>query len=276
MKQRSAMPSILYVTDLYYSAQGREYFKEDLYITSKLKEQFEVLICHPSHALSFVNKTDLLVFRNAGPVIYFQEEFNALKSSILQKGVLSFNSFDGKGDMLGKNYLLDLTHQKQPVIPTIEKLDDIELLGVTDQYVVKPRIGADSIGMKIMDRHQLKTEDLEGIIVQPFLDFEYEVSFFYLNDEFQYALYAPNKSKRWQLKIYKPDQSDLNFAETFIRWNNMKCGIQRVDACRMKSGELLLVEMEDLNPYLSIDLLPEVKREVFIQNFNNALLGMLN
>ena len=47
---------------------------------------------------------------------------------------------------------------------------------------------------------------------------------------------------------------DLKFARKFIEWNDIKYGIQRVDACRTKTGKLLLVELEDLNPFLSLQV----------------------
>lgn len=39
----------------------------------------------------------------------------------------------------------------------------------------------------------------------------------------------------------------------FRIWDDLNWGIQRVDACRSEQGELLLVELEDLNPYLSFE-----------------------
>ena len=48
-----------------------------------------------------------------------------------------------------------------------------------------------------------------------------------------------------------------------------------MDACRTQSGELLLVELEDLNPYLSVQELDDKTREQFINDlikaFNNIL-----
>ena len=37
-----------------------------------------------------------------------------------------------------------------------------------------------------------------------------------------------------------------------------------MDACRTPKGELLLVELEDLNPYLSLDLLDSTTRDAFV------------
>jgi hypothetical protein len=51
----------------------------------------------------------------------------------------------------------------------------------------------------------------------------------------------------------------------------MARGIVRVDACRMQDGSLLLVELEDLNPYLSLDLLTAEQRDSFVAGFIDAL-----
>ncbi len=55
-------------------------------------------------------------------------------------------------------------------------------------------------------------------------------------------------------------------------WNALGHGIQRVDACRAPDGGLLLVELEDLNPYLSLDRVSEEVREAFA----GALTGSLH
>ena len=65
------------------------------------------------------------------------------------------------------------------------------------------------------------------------------------------------------------------FAEKFITWNGIKNGIQRVDACRTKDGKLLLVELEDLNPYLSILEVDEKTREKFMNDLIKSLKNMI-
>lgn len=265
------MKTILYLTDLYYLAKGRNYFEEDLFITSRLKEHFNILIGNPQQAIPFINCADFIVFRNTGPVIYYQDYFNRYVEVVNKKNITTFNSLDGKADMKGKQYLLNLSRENYPVIPTVDNVEEINQLGITDRYIIKLKNGADSIGMKIMTKSELLDEKPGNILIQPFLDFEYEVSFYYLDNEFQYALYAPDKQKRWELKEYQPTAADLQFAEKFIKWNDMKRGISRVDACRVQDGSLLLVELEDLNPFLSLDLLSETKRESFISHFMAAL-----
>ncbi|APG61383.1 hypothetical protein [Christiangramia salexigens] len=265
------MKTILYLTDLYYKANGRKYYEEDLFITDRLRAHFNILIGHPQQAIRFLEHSDLVVFRNTGPVIGYQEYFQKFLEAVKDHEVKTFNSFDGKADIKGKQYLIDLTKNGFPVIPTINSAEAIDQLGHCDKYVLKLKNGADSIGMKILNKKDLLKSDLENKLIQPFIDFKYEVSFYYLNDEFQYALYAPDKAKRWELTEYEASEQDLDFAEKFISWNGIQQGITRVDACRQPDGSLLLVELEDLNPFLSIDLLNAEKREEFI----NALIHSL-
>lgn len=268
------MMKILYITDLYYVAKGRNYYEEDLFITSRLQQHFNIIITNPRQAVSFLDAVDALVFRNAGCVLDYEENYNELLQAVKERNLPTFNSFDGKGDQQGKQYLLDLQSLGYPVIPTVEKFEDVAILGNPEKYIVKLKNGADSVGMEMLSPQELHEAKPEGKLIQPFIDFRYEVSFYYLNDEFQYAMYAPNKARRWELTHYEPTRADLEFAQQFLQWNNMERGITRVDACRLQDESLLLVELEDLNPFLSLELLPEEKREQFIENFINALKKM--
>ncbi len=175
--------------------------------------------------------------------------------------------------MLGKQYLIELTDKKYPVIPTVDSADKLSQLPESEYYVLKPKDGADSIGLKFVKSGEI--ENSAPVLIQPAIDFVYEVSFYFINNKFEYAMYAPDKSKRWELKEYKATDEDMNFAEKFIAWNHLKKGIQRVDACRTKSGELLLVELEDLNPFLSLLNLDERKRKAFMIDFICALNSSL-
>lgn len=269
------MRTLLYLTDLYYVAKGRNYYEEDLFITSRLRKHFNVLIGNPQQAISFLDQADFLVFRNTGSILEYEDYFQDFLEAVKEKDILSFNSFDGKADIKGKQYLLDLAKLGYPVIPTIENLQNLPELEDHGKFVVKLKNGADSIGMELLTKEELLRCDLKGKLVQPWINFKYEVSFYFLNNQFQYAMYAPNKDKRWDLQEYEPTPGDLEFAEMFLSWNNMERGITRVDACRLQNDSLLLVELEDLNPFLSIELLNEEKREKFMGNFVSALKAMV-
>jgi len=268
--------SILYLTDFYYKANGRKYYDEDIYITSQLKDDFEILICHPLHSKNYEKLTDIVIFRNTGSVMYYKEYYDKFLERMNSNKTIVYNSMTGKGDIRGKQYLLDLTKEDYPVIPTIEKLTELELLPDSAKYIIKLKNGADSIGMKMVNHEELLRVNLKNYIVQPFIDFKYEVSFYFIDYTFQYALYAPDKNKRWVLEKYMPTDEDLIFANRFIEWNTISHGIQRVDACRLKSEKLLLIELEDLNPYLSLDVLDESVRIEFISSFKKSIRKIID
>ena len=271
------MKKLLYLTDLYYHAAGRKYREEDLIVTDYLRNYFDIALCHPRQSQGFEAAADLIVFRNTGSVILYQEDFNAFKRRVVENRLPIFNEFTGKGDMAGKQYLVDLTAAGYPVIPTVDRPEDLSKLPDWGRWAVKPKNGADSIGLKFLSGEELSKEDFpnRGTLIQPAVDFVYEVSFYFINDAFQYAMYAPDKARRWMLEPYAPTEEDLRFARKFIDWNDIRHGIQRIDACRTKEGALLLMELEDLNPYLSFECLSEEMQRQFLKNFTAALQEVL-
>lgn len=267
------MKSILYLTDFAYQAKGRRYCDEDIHTVSYLQERFNVATCHPACCEPFEDAADLIVFRNAGAVADFQGAYDDFRARVAQKGLRTFNEFTGKADMAGKQYLLDMTDAGMDVIPTVDDVAGIGMLPEVERYVVKPKGGADSIGLEFLRRDELLRRDFSGTqtLIQPAIDFEYEVSFYYLNGTFEYAMYAPDTKARWELVPYAATPADIAFAKEFVEWNPMRRGIQRVDACRTREGHLLLVELEDLNPYLSLERLDAASRDRFLAHFADAL-----
>ncbi|MDX8031241.1 hypothetical protein SK803_13520 [Lentzea sp. BCCO 10_0856] len=274
-------PSVLYVSDLAYPARGRRYCDEDIYLTSKLRGEFDLAVCHPQDAAALMSGFDTVVVRNSGPVIDYPEAYAHFREQAKATGQRVYNPLTGKADMAGKQYLIDLTEQGYPVIPTIDDLAHLDRLPRTDEYVVKPKAGADSHGLEFVARHNLadnardkapsKIRDDEDVLIQPRIDFRYEVSFYFVDDEFQYALNAPDPAHRWELALYDATTEDLEFARKFIDWNGLGHGVQRVDGCRTQGGELLLVELEDLNPYLSLDRTTDRIREDFVRAMSSSI-----
>ncbi|MGW2471305.1 hypothetical protein [Streptomyces bauhiniae] len=269
----SARPRLLYVTDLAYPARGRRYGDEDVFLTSRLRDHFDLALCHPMDAAALMDGFDAVVVRNSGPVLGYHAEYEAFRARALETGTLVYNPLTGKADMAGKGYLLDLTVAGLPVIPTVDRAEDLHRLPAADRYVVKPTYGADSLGLRTVPASRVAEAPVAdgSVLVQPHIDFVHEMSFYFVDDDFQYALYAPDPRDRWELKPYRATAADLEFARGFIDWNALGHGIQRVDACRTLDGELLLVELEDLNPYLSLDVLPEEEQEAFVGTFTASL-----
>ncbi|GAA3010118.1 hypothetical protein [Actinokineospora diospyrosa] len=266
------MSALLLVTDLTYPARGRRYGDEDAYLSARLRESFDVALCHPLDAVALMDRFDVVVVRNSGPVMNYPAEYAAFRARALERGAAVYNPLGGRGDMAGKQYLVDLTAAGYPVIPTVDKLADVDRLPQVETFVVKPKAGADSAGLTFTTRDGIDTSG--DVLIQPRVDFEYEVSFYFVDHRFHYALYAPDPARRWELTEYRPSGDDLAFAQRFIDWNTLTHGIQRVDACRTGAG-LLLVELEDLNPYLSLDLVPEATRDTFIHAVAQSVRSLL-
>ncbi|MER6251678.1 hypothetical protein ABT224_09920 [Streptomyces sp. NPDC001584] len=265
---------LLYVTDLAYPARGRRYCDEDIFLTSRLRAEFGLALCHPADAEAMLPLGfDAVIVRNSGPVLHYQQAYDSFRAAALAAGARVYNPLTGRADMAGKQYLLDLTAAGYPVIPTIDDPARLAELPQVPQYAVKPKQGADSIGLTFT-----ATPDgpAGAVLIQPRIDFTYEVSFYFVDDAFQYALYAPDPDRRWELELYTPTGADLAFARSFVDWNTLDHGIQRVDACRAPSGELLLVELEDLNPYLSLDLVPAPVQDAFVTALTRSLHTFLS
>ncbi|WP_069169774.1 hypothetical protein [Streptomyces griseus] len=268
-------PSVLFVTDLAYEARGRRYGDEDIFLTSRLREEFDLALCHPRDAAALLDRFDATVVRNSGPVLHHQEAYDAFRARAGELDAPVYNTLDGSGDMAGKQYLVDLSRAGFPVIPTVDRAADLGLLPRAAGYVVKPKLGADSVGLRFTSEASLPADADGTLLAQPRIDFRYEVSFCFVDRDFQFALYAPHPERRWVLEPYDPTSADLEFARRFVEWNTLTRGVQRVDACRTPDGELLLVELEDLNPYLSLDRVPEGVREAFVARMTRSVREML-
>lgn len=276
-------PSVLFVTDLAYEARGRRYCDEDVFLTSRLREDFDTALCHPRDAAALLDGFDAAVIRNSGPVLHYQEAYDAFCARARELDARVYNPLTGRGDMAGKQYLVDLSRAGYPVIPTVDRAADLGLLPGAEEYVIKPKLGADSAGLRFVRSPGLSSElspelssEADGAqLIQPRIGFRYEVSFYFVDHDFQYALYAPHPEQRWVLEPYEASAADLGFARSFVEWNTLGHGIQRVDACRTADGELLLVELEDLNPYLSLDRVAEPVREAFVTRMKASLRDLL-
>ena len=270
-------PRILYVTDLHYAAKGRVYRDEDLFVTARLGEHFDLALCGPAAAEGLMSAFDAVVVRNSGPVIHYQQAYDSFRRAALDGGVRVYNELTGKADMVGKQYLVDLSAAGAAVIPTVDSTNDLARLPDVAAYIAKPKFGSDSIGMSRVPRADLATMQLDGsMLIQPVVDFVHEASFYMVGDELHYALYAPDPTRRWVMQPFEPSVSDRAFATSFVAWNDIRFGIQRVDACRTKDGDLLLMELEDLNPYLSLDVVEPAVRDCFIDAMRCSIDALIS
>ncbi len=267
---------LLYVTDLFYAANGRVYRDEDLYVVEWLQQWFDIAICAPLQAAALLDGFHAVVVRNSGPVIRYPAAYVAFREEARRRGTVVYNPLDGRADMIGKQYLVDLSAAGYPVIPTVDSMADVHRLPDAAAFVVKPKLGSDSIGMHVVDRADIAGVHTGDALIQPRLTLRYEVSFYAIDHEVQYALATADPARRWELVRHVPTPDELDFAERFLTWNGIDHGIQRVDGCRTTDGELLLMELEDLNPYLSLDVLAPDERERFVARMAASIAALID
>lgn len=258
---------LLFLTDL---SNGNE--EEDVIISNYLRQYFQLVICHPADCESVEDGVDEIIIRNTWNEKDYGEPPLGYENRFQIKGL---NVHDDLYKRFGedKDYLLGLYRNGYPVIPTVDTIADLYQLPEANEYFIKPKDGFDAIGARKINKEDLVKLNPVRYLIQPFVDFKYEISFYYLDKQLQYTLYAPDKTKRWDLVEYTPGVSDINFAEQFIGCNIQSRGIERVDACRLKNGELLLVEMTDQGGvYLSVPLLKKEVRDRFFGNLKESLL----
>lgn len=266
------MKSILFLTDL---TNGET---EDLITANHLNKEFNVRISYLENIESIENNFDLIIIRNTWPsdkqkffaYIKLKQDF---LNRVKKKKLKVYNDLNASADRLGKNYLIELYKKKYPVIPSVDNINDLNKLPKSREYLLKPKNGFSSIGIKSTTFAKLSKSKISGQIVQPKLSFEYEISFYFVDDIFLYCLiFEPSKVPVWQKpKLFESSKEDLIFARKFVSWNKMKSGIQRIDAVRLLNGDLLLLEIEDDSPYFSLTEINEELKNSFLERFTKSV-----
>jgi len=270
--------SLLLVSDL-----GNGSADEDVLTAAFLQNDFRVFLSHPADCEQLEDQVDRIIIRNIWNATRYgmaEPWYHRWRSKpqlpvhddlYVRDGDLS----TGAGE--SKDYLIELCELGYPVIPSIDSILNLANLPETERYLIKPKDGFDAINVRKLTKSELIALNPQHYLIQPFVDFDYELSFYYLDKRLEYSLYAPNKGRRWDLVEFSPSASDREFAEKFVRWNPQKRGIERIDACRLKNGELLLVEISDQGGvYLSLPELPSNIREEFLANLVRSIHGMGN
>src|SRR5262245_37306252 len=88
---------LLYVTNFGYPARGRDYPTEDIMLTGRLRDEFDLALCHPLDATALMDSFDAVVVRNSGPVLGYQSAYDEFRRRAAERHV--YNPLTGKGDM---------------------------------------------------------------------------------------------------------------------------------------------------------------------------------
>ncbi len=249
--------------------------EEDQYLAYYLQNNFTVTICSVADAIGIVSNFDGCLVRNAWPSRLFKSEFEQFQKMCVEKKIKLYNPIHRNGYVEDKNYLVELFKAGYPVIPSVRFSKEIAQLPVTDEYLIKPLDGASSWGVEVMSLNQLLNRNPLKHIIQPKLHFQDEVSFYFIDDHLTYTLVSSEPDQRWELVEYSPTQNEIDWAKKFVDWNHLPFGLQRIDACRMANGELFLMEIEDMMPFLSLDALSEDSKQHVCKRLEKSLLKNL-
>lgn len=249
---------------------------EDMWLARAFqKDGHKVAIVDKNYDEQLESLYDVFLLRNTWDTDATIETIKV--KSDFQRRVINKNlpriNFDGKHDGSGKEYLVHLYKDGYPVIPTIDNIEDIQLLGEYNKFMLKLRDSYDGIGQMVVDKQELGQKYTDSYIIQPFIKFKSEVQFYYIKDKFKYALeFVPSKIPVYPEAIkYIPNESEIELANEFSKLNGNYYGIQRIDFIKLNNGKLLLTEIEDISPYLDLDCVDEVTKDKFIFDYKNMV-----
>jgi hypothetical protein len=256
--------------------------QEDLFLADRLSDNWEVALASPAVAIDLLSTRSVqaCLIRNAWPSREFHREFGIMESLSHYLDVDFYNPFAPgcRGPVENKTYLHNLFQQQCPVIPSFLDAGSMLTAGHDKSEVIlaKPIAGCSSEGIV----QTLLGEAPPGAyIYQPVVAFSHEESFYFIDGEFAYAMKSsgPSMENRWDLTEFTPTAEDVAWAARFVAWNRLPYGLQRIDACRLKEGaSLLLMEIEDSMPWLSLFDLSEARRERVVDLLKGSLYQNLS
>lgn len=266
-----AKETILLLTNLSNEAPD-----EDEFLSNYLRNYFDVLVSHPLECEPLEDKADLILIRNIWPTFDYESRWKKAASRWIKKKLITYNPLNGLGDMRGKDYLVELYKKGFPVIPSINELKNLKNLPQTEEFFIKPKNRGDAVGTERISEDKLLKKKLKDYIIQPYVEFSEEVSFHFIDGKLAYAFTTKRKVGDYVPKEYAPTNEEIRFAKKFVCWNTLSYGEQRIDACRTKDGNLLLVEVEDWAPYLDLLNISKKTREKMLKMLIGSIKDKLS
>jgi hypothetical protein len=246
--------------------------QEDKFLVDFLSSDFALIVRHPIDCLPYLNSVSGVIIRNIWPT--HEYDWDLVKAAIRASRKPVYNPLAFKGDIEGKDYLVSLYRKGFPVIPSVDNVNNLEELPPSEFYWIKPKRSCDGIGAEKLSKKALLSKNLREYIIQPFMEFEYEPSFFFIDDEYSHALWQTHRLLDDHVALYRSTTADLLFGKRFVEWVNLKKGLQRIDAIRCRDGRLLLTEIENLCPYLYLCEMGDDDRSRFLEALRTSISKM--
>lgn len=198
----------------------------------------------------------------------YYEDFVATLSDIEARNIPLFNPLNLVIWNSQKTYLRDLKAKGVPTIPTLwlknpdnQRLERaFQELGA-DRLVIKRQIGAGAVNQLLFDRTSIPQRYPFAAMVQPFMpsiQTEGEFSFIFIDGKFCHALLKIAKSGDYRIQghfggreiRHEPSAQELATANSVLETLPEIPLYARVDMLRGDDGELRLMEVELIEPYL--------------------------
>ena len=220
---------------------------------------------------------DHVVIRTTWDYTSRAKKFLEVLESIENSGAKLYNPYSLVKWNHDKIYLRDLASKGVSIVDSLyfdeENFNEkVKGLGA-ERFVVKPRIGASSIGISFASPQELissKSKYEKGLkyFAQPFLHeiHQGERSYFYFNNQFSYAIKKTPKEGDFRVQeeyggvitIHKPKEEELSEAGRAVasvaEHNPLYL---RVDAVVTDNGEWKLMELECIEPSMFFRVVPE-------------------
>jgi len=227
---------------------------------------------------------------------YFEGNEEAFLTAIAEAEKVTpvFNDFDTLKWNADKSYLDELKDRGAPVIRTTavdfvtqsnaaRAFEELE----TDTLVIKPRVGGGAWRQVLYRQGDSFPEPAElppeGALLQAFLPSvkeEGEYSFLYFGGRFSHAVRKTPKAGDYRIQsiyggyeeTYVPTEAELETARSVLDTLDELPLYARVDLLRGRDGQLELIELEMIEPYLYLPHTPgEAGENEGAQNFAKAL-----
>lgn len=263
---------------LILSNPENEEFIEDEYVANAFREDGHIVkMAWVDYDEKMDEKFDAIIRRNAWVEAIEETENYARKDDLLKRRLkgkkiktVNLDGLDGHG----KQYLCKLFKEGKRVIPTVDSLDRLSELPKTEEYVLKNSESFGSgIGQKMVKKADLEMEFEDGYLIQPKLKFKSEVQCYFVGQKFMYAHeYIPSKYPDYPDPILiELNEKEKSLAEEFARYSCLETGFQRIDFLRLENDELILLEIEDTGPHMSLEFLkPDLRKKVLDEYKENV------
>lgn len=269
------MKKIIFLTDL------ENWEKEDLLTIDFLRKYYIVDIWYIDIDYNELFNYDLIILRNTWPnndknLLNYNKQKKKILDFIEENNLKIYNELKSDFDRKGKIYLVDLYKKWYDVVPSFFDLSSLD--NNINEFILKPINWFSSYWQRFLNKQDIKSLSLNNYIIQPKLNFQYELSFYFINNKFLYSLiFFPSKIPEWPIPIvYKPTDTELNKAKEFVNLNKMKKWISRIDFLKFKNWNIKLLEIEDDSPYFSITEIPKELQLLFLKEFKIAINNFIN